>query len=202
MVRNFTMFCHFLNITGNFFVDYKFTKKFTGTQHDYTVVQNCGGLADIQGPYLHLQLAINELKKLAENCGNDWNKSNCIYLTDQYEQSESDNEFEILKMCQHRTGHSSGENKVVAPNEKRPVTYNLGFKYIERNRYGYCMMLIKTTDGIIPNNYKGLCFIDEYEEVEWADVVIGSVWDIKKMVKICRQNYEYTPLGVLDLELK
>ena len=68
---------------------------YTGFQHDYIVVQNCGGLAEIRGPYLHLRMAINEVKKLAENCGNDWNKSNFIYLTDQYEQSESDYRFEI-----------------------------------------------------------------------------------------------------------
>lgn len=70
---------------------------YTGFQHDYIVVQNCGGLAEIRGPYLHLRMAINEVKKLAENCGNDWNKSNFIYLTDQYEQSESDYRFEIGK---------------------------------------------------------------------------------------------------------
>ena len=74
-----------------------FTNIYTGFQHDYIVVQNCGGLAEIRGPYLQLHMAINELKKLAENCGNEWNKSNCIYLTDQYEQSEYDSRFEIGK---------------------------------------------------------------------------------------------------------
>ena len=29
-------------------------------------------------------------------------------------------------------------------------------KYIKVNRYGYCMMIIKATDGLIPNNYKGV----------------------------------------------
>ena len=67
---------------------------YTGFQHDYIVVQNCGGLAEIRGPYLHLRMAINEVKKLAENCGNGWNKSNFFYLSDQYQKSESDAESE------------------------------------------------------------------------------------------------------------
>ena len=67
---------------------------YTGFQHDYIIVQNCGGLAEIRGPYLHLNMAINEVKKLAENCGSGWNKSNFFYFSDQYQKSESDAESE------------------------------------------------------------------------------------------------------------
>ena len=150
---------------------------YTGSQHDYIVVQNCGGLAEIRGPYLHMQMAINELKKLAENCGNRWNKSNFLYLSDQYQKSESDT-FEFDFMRSKKSGKRQTKNW---PRHQRLAVKRIG---------GYCMMMIKITDGIIPNNCNGLSVIKKYGEEEWANVV---VWDVQKMVEICQKNYSYMP---------
>ena len=66
--------------------------------------------------------------------------------------------------------------------------------------HGCCMMIIKATNGIIPNNYKGVYFIHEHGEVEdWSNVIKDSARrDVSKLVQICLQNYTYIPLGVLD----
>ena len=66
--------------------------------------------------------------------------------------------------------------------------------------HGCCMMIIKATNGIIPNNYKGVYFIHEHGEVEdWSNVIKESARrDVSKLVQICLQNYTYIPLGVLD----
>ena len=73
-------------------------------------------------------------------------------------------------------------------------------KKILGNQYGYCMMIIKATNGIIPNNYKGVYFILEHGEVvDWPNGIKGSARrDVSKLVQICLQNYTYIPLGVLD----
>ena len=149
---------------------------YTGFQHDYIIVQNCGGLAEIRGPYLHLNMAINEVKKLAENCGSGWNKSNFFYLSDQYQKSESDTEYEFSGF------KNSDKRQTKNWSRRRRTTHDRSF--------GYCMMIIKITDGIIPNNCNGLSIIKKYGEEEWAGIV---VWDVIKMVEICRKNYSYMP---------
>ena len=123
-------------------------------------------------------MAINEVKKLAENCGNHWNKSNFLYLSDQYQNSESDTRFEFDFMRSKNSDKRQTKNW--------PRHHSLAVKRI----FGYCMMIIKITDGIIPNNCNGLSIIKKYGEEEWASVV---VWDVEKMVKICQKNYSYMP---------
>ena len=130
-----------MQVFNNFNSHYDSVNIYTGSQHDYIFVQNCRGLAEIRGPYLHLNMAINEVKKLAENCGNGWNKSNFLYLSDQY------------------------QNKRQTKNWSRRCWLT-----VERNCC-YCMMIIKIIDGIIPNNFNGLSIIDKYGEEKWTSVV-------------------------------
>ena len=63
----------------------------------------------------------------------------------------------------------------------------------------YCMMIIKATDGIIPNNdnYKGVYFNDEYGLVEF-EFPFPFISAFQKMIRICEENYRYNPIGVLD----
>ena len=168
-----------MQVFNNFNSHYDSVNIYTGSQHDYIVVQNCRGLAEIRGPYLHLHMAINELKKLAENCGNGWNKSNFLYLSEvsKYQKSESDTKFEFIRFKNSDKRQTKNWSR-----HRRPVT-------VDRS-CGYCMMIIKITDGIIPNNCNGLSIIKKYGEEKWASVVI---WDVIKMVEICQKNYSYMP---------
>ena len=166
-----------MNVFYNFNSHHHSVNIYTGSQHDYIVVQNCGGLAEIRGPYLHLHMAINELKKLAENCGNlYWNKSNFLYLSDDYLKSKCFTEFEFIRF------KNSDKRQTKNWSRHRRTT--------DDRSYGNCMMIIKIIDGIIPNDCNGLSIIKKYGEEEWASVV---VWDVEKMVKICQKNYSYMP---------
>ena len=131
---------------------------------------------EISGPNLHLQLAIDELIKVANNCGGHPVQPTLFFPQISVTQP----------MFEKGTFECQGE---MLPDQLDQTTIN----------YGHSRMIIEAIDGVIQDSYSGVHVINGqrqkpsngFEKFWWG-------WpDIQDMIEICRQKYFYDSIGVL-----
>ena len=147
---------------------------FSGSQHDYIVVQKHP--PEIRGPYLHLQLAMDELIKVAENYKEHQNTVSAAL-------------WQLPATFEKGTFECQGE---ILPDQLDQTTIN----------YGDSRMIIEAIDGVNQDSYSGVHVING--QIQKPSNGFEKFWwgwpDIQDMIEICRQRYFYYSIGNLCCE--